>query len=375
MKKIDFSLKKNKWKYLALACVLISLLLMRIIQSIAAGISHQNMASRWSKHKDVAQISCFFSREAALSQDNVEEFEYNLNEKLKEASIETDPEKPNARLWLDSYSAFGKVNVSSDKASISDMSAIGIGGDFFDFHPMDLQTGNYFNGKSLNKDCCVIDEDAAWKLFGSNNIIGQMIDINNKPHMIVGVIARPRGKMEEAAGLVSSIIYVSYETLLETNPDAKMNNFEIVMPNPVENFAIMMVREILKPDDLEVEVIENSQRYTLFSCIKRIKDFTTRSMNSRAIIYPYWENIARGYEDILTIIAFFVVILLIYPVIGTIIWLYRKWKYRNWKPKERLEQILGLLGKLFDKIFKKNSVQYASEYDEIEGGENYDEKK
>ena len=98
-------------------------------------------------------------------------------------------------------------------------------------------------------------------------------------------------------------------------------------------------------------------------------------MNSRAIIYPYWENIARGYEDILTIIAFFVVILLIYPVIGTIIWLYRKWKYRNWKPKERLEQILGLLGKLFDKIFKKNSVQYASEYDEIEGGENYDEKK
>ena len=224
-------------------------------------------------------------------------------------------------------------------------------------------------GKTVNDVINMIKEN------GIEMVDFKMVDINGKPHMIVGVIARPKGKMEEAAGLVSSVVYVSYETLLETNPDAKMNHFEIVMPNPVENFAIMKVRELLNPNEQEVEVIENSQRYKLFSCIKRIKDFTTRSMNSRAIIYPYWENIARGYEDILTIIAFFAVILLIYPVIGTIIWLYRKWKYRNWKPKERLEQILEFIGSLFRKIFKKRSVQFISENEEYEGGEDNDEKK
>lgn len=374
MKKIDFSLKKNKWKYLAFSCVLISLFLMHMINVIASGLTTQNMAGRWSDRKDVAQISCFFSREGAMTPDEVEDFEHALDDELKQSSMEADPNKPGSRLWLDAYSASGKVTVESDEATITDADAIGIGGDFFDFHPMNLQNGSYFSGKSLNKDCVVLDEGAAWKLFGSNNIVGQMVDINKKPHMVVGVVKRPKGKMEEAAGLDSTVIYVSYETLLENNPDAKMNHYEIVMPNPVEKFAITMVRKVLNPDDSEVEIVENSDRYSLFPCIKRIKEFGTRSMNGKAIIYPYWENIARGYEDYLTLIAFFAIVFMIYPVIGLVIWLYRKWKYRTWKPKETLEKIMDCLGTAWRKMRKKGSMQYISEYD-YEGGDDNEEKQ
>ena len=39
-----------------------------------------------------------------------------------------------------------------------------------------------------------------------------------------------------------------------------------------------------------------------FSLVNVIASLITRSMWSKAIFYPYWENTARGYEDILALI-------------------------------------------------------------------------
>ncbi len=65
-----------------------------------------------------------------------------------------------------------------------------------------------------------------------------------------------------------------------------------------DEFAYSKVKEGIGIDEKNVEIVENSRRYSLPNRIKTILAFGTRSMNGKAIIYPYWENLARGYEDI-----------------------------------------------------------------------------
>lgn len=316
----------------------IFLILLLVSNHLAGKQDSQQMAARWSKEKDVAQVSCFFSTNAYVSEDTILEFEHSLNAALQEASIAVESENEGARLWADAYSADGKITISSDRASIS-ADAIGIGGDFFLFHPLQLLSGSYFSGNDINKDYCVIDEDAAWQLFGSNDVAGMMVYIGGIPHIVTGVVHRLEGKLEEAAGLSDTLVYVSYKTLSELGTSSGINHYEIVMPNPVSNFAENLVRENLGSNEKEVEILENTTRYSLVNRLKVIAGFGTRSMNGKAIIYPYWENIARGYEDVIALLTFFMLLFLVYPIVLILVVVIRWWRHKGWTLKDVAYQI------------------------------------
>ena len=212
--------------------------------------------------------------------------------------------------------------------------AIGIGGDFFMFHPLKLITGSYFSGNDLMQDYCIIDQDAAWQLFGSNDVVGMTVYIGNVPHIVTGVVQRPDSRMDKAAGLNSTVVYVSYETLSAYGTNNGINHYEIVMPNPVDEFAYSKVKEGIGIDEKNVEIVENSRRYSLPNRIKTILAFGTRSMNGKAIIYPYWENLARGYEDIIALLTVFMLLLSLYPVV-TVIWCFvHWWRHKGWTLKD-----------------------------------------
>ena len=59
----------------------------------------------------------------------------------------------------------------------------------------------------------MIDQDAAWQLFGSNDVSGMTVYIGGIPHIVTGVVQRQEGRLTEAAGLDGSLVYVSYQTL------------------------------------------------------------------------------------------------------------------------------------------------------------------
>ena len=143
------------------------------------------MAERWIKTDDVAQISCFFSVDANITEDRIQEFQHSIDNALTEASVVQESENPGARLWADAYSADGKISLASDRSSL-EADAIGIGGDFFLFHPLKLVSGAYFSGNDLMQDYCIIDEDAAWQLFGSSDVAGMTVFINRIPHIVTG---------------------------------------------------------------------------------------------------------------------------------------------------------------------------------------------
>ncbi len=325
---------------------------------MAASLEEQQMAARWSKEGGVAQVSCFFSPKAYMDQDTIEEFEHSLDSALQEASITLESENPSARLWADAYSADGTITVSSDKTSLT-ADAIGIGGDFFLFHPLKLVSGSYFSGNDIIKDYCVIDEDAAWQLFGSSDVAGQMVYIGGVPHVVTGVVERPSGRLEEAAGLDSTLVYVSLETLEQWGNSSGLNHYEIILPNPVSGFALKTVQERLGGNEKETEVLENSSRYSFSARWKNLLAFGTRSMNGKAIIYPYWENVARGYEDIIALLTVVMLMFLLYPTVlaGIVVVLW--WRHRSWTVKDLWYGVKDKAERLAERIreHRKNAKQ------------------
>ncbi|MCH5343605.1 MAG: ABC transporter permease [Acetatifactor sp.] len=318
---------------------LIFLILFLVARSVGHSQDSQLMAERWSVKKDVAQISCFFSVNAPLSEDAIEEFEHSIDGAIQEVMLTQQTTVPNrepsvsARLWVDAYSASGRIMLSSERATL-EADAYGIGGDFFLFHPLRLVTGAYFSGNDLMQDYCVIDEDAAWQLFGSSDVVGQMVTIRGIPHMVTGVIERPEGRLEEAAGLSGTVVYVSYKTLSELGTNNGISHYEIVMPNPISNFALNFVKDGLGASEKDMEILENNSRYSFVSSLQNIRAFGTRSMNGKAIIYPYWENVARGCEDIVALLTFLYLIFLLYPVILALVWFIRWWRHKGWTLKD-----------------------------------------
>lgn len=308
---------------------LIFLILLAVTGWLEGSLQEQQMADRWSKSGGVAQVSSFFAADAGVTEESIRMFEHSLEAVLQEASISQSSENPTARLWADAYSASGKITVSNNKASIQ-ADAIGIGGDFFLFHPLRLLSGSYFSGNDLMQDYCVIDQDAAWQLFGSNDVAGMTVYIGSVPHIITGVVERPAGKMDKKAGLDSTVVYVSYQTLENLGTSYGINHYEIVMPNPISGFAYDHVQKNIGDEETKIEVVENTSRFSWVSNLQTIGEFGSRSMNGKAIIYPYWENLARGYEDIIALITVFMILFLLYPVVLIIVLLVIWWKHKNW---------------------------------------------
>lgn len=331
----------------------ISFLLFLILAIIANHLGQtqlsQNAAYRWNKEGGVSQVSCFFSVNAGVSQDRISQFEHSIDAALVDASVILESENPSARLWVDAYSADGQLTISSEKATVM-ADAIGIGGDFFLFHPLKLLSGAYFSGNDLMQDYCIIDQDAAWQLFGSNNVAGMTVYIGGVPHIVTGVVKRDTDRLHKAAGLDDTLVYVSLQTLETLGRSNGINHYEILMPNPVTGFAYQYVKDNLGSSEKEAEVVENTSRYSLLSRLKLIPQFGCRSMNGKAIIYPYWENVARGYEDILAAVTLFEGIFFLYAAAVLLILFIRWWKHKGWTVKGKWIKIKDKAERLLEKL-------------------------
>ena len=131
------------------------------------------------------------------------------------------------------------------------------------------------------------------------------------------------------------MVYVSYQTLENLGSNNGINHYEIVLPNPISNFAENLVREHIGIDEKEVEIIENSSRYSFGNRMKILAAFGTRSMNGKAIIYPFWENVARGYEDMIAVLTLFVLLFLIYPIVLIVVIFIIWWRHKGWTLKDK----------------------------------------
>ena len=95
------------------------------------------------------------------------------------------------------------------------------------------------------------------------------------------------------------------------------------MPNAVDGFAKGIVEKVLNDTTQQIEVVENSARFSFDAKKEVVMDFGVRSMSRNSIIYPYWENIARATEDVCSVLFLLQMISLGMVVILSI-WYVRK---------------------------------------------------
>ncbi len=373
--------------------LLILYLILTFVSSfIVNRLDDQHLAERWSDDMRSAQVSVFITEDQKVTEEDIKRFNHMLKKKLVEAGVtgeeenevntdnEASPqiidtigidemnkseikeqekkEDPIERSYTISYCAQGTVSINLENRQIEKVAALGVGGDFFLFHPMTFLSGGFFSGDDLMKDSIVIDEDLAWQLYGSTDIIGQGVMIGNVPHYIVGVVAKEHGRITEASGLSKSYVYMSYDSLskygdifsgstesgkaLEDGSVVKkggINCIEVVCPNPVKGLAARIAKESLAIPEENVKVIDNTDRFSFFSLYGVLISFGLRSMNSMAIYYPYWENAARGYEDILALILLFRLICIIIAIIIFTFIIVDSYRNKKWKAKDILNYI------------------------------------
>ncbi|MBO5622857.1 MAG: ABC transporter permease, partial [Butyrivibrio sp.] len=343
----------------------------------------QNLAQRWSDDMNMAQVSIFITEDQLVKEDELKKFTYLLEKKLVEAGITGDeedveneaatssqivdtisiedlikkdmeeytvPQKtPIQELYSYAYCAQGHVTINYENKTAEKVKAFGVGGDFFLFHPMTFVAGSFFTGDDLMKDGIVIDEELAWQLFGSTDIIGQCVYIGNIPHYIEGVVKRDTGRIRKAAQQDTSCVYMSYDSLArygtilsgitessEISEDGAMAQvggiscIEVVCPNPVKGLAAKMCKESIDIKDEFITVIDNTERFSVFSLFDVLKNFFTRSMWNKAIYYPYWENTARAYEDILALVLFVRLICLAVLTVSLVIFVVNSYRHKKW---------------------------------------------
>ena len=161
--------------------------------------------------------------------------------------------------------------------------------------------------------------------------------------------------MAKNAGLTKTLVYVSAETLEDHGTSEGVNCYEVVAPNPVKGFLAKTVREKFGPKEGQMKVVENSSRYTVEAMIPVILDFGTRSMQNAAMHYPYFENIARGYEDIRAVVLIFQFLLLLIPGGILLVFLIIKWKHRKYTTRDLIYFLMDKKDRVLEKgkIFKR----------------------
>lgn len=326
-----FDLKRIKLLISGGISLILGCIVVFVSCKVTGKLDDQYLAKRWSEDNDFAQATVLLSELADFKAEGVKELEYKIENRLKTDSLSTENE--GARLWIYAFSAEGKVTVSSELES-SSVKAYGVGGDFFLFHPLELVSGSYFTGEDANNDLVVIDTDTAWKLFGSNNVVGQVVEIGGVRHIVTGVVKKEEGRLNDLAGNGEPVLFLSYDSLSKNGNITYINSFETLMPNPLTGYAVGVLEEMVPADKERFMVVENTNRFKWTKLLLNVKNFGTRGMNGKSIVYPYWENLARGYEDYLTPISVVGCLLFLYPC-GLLAYLGgRMWKKRTIHGKE-----------------------------------------
>lgn len=422
----------------------------------ALGFEDQREASRWGAPDSCAQISAFLPREEALMEENIKDLEYKINTTLAQDSIKKTSEGKDSKLWQDCYSGIGELKLAAGSKTVT-VEAVGTGGAFFTFHPLKLSAGSYYLSDSVMKDEILLDEETAWKLFGSFDVEGRTVRVDDMHLRIAGVYKKGEGTLYDEGGLSDYVVFVQYKTLLKyggsgngydggsqqipntasrpagyaavaraadtseeepkeagesagdsqeaddtagdtnktdnsagsteagsggrssgsgdansTVPDDTQNmenvgtgnthykdtgmitTYEIVMPDPVEGYAAAAVKKAFG-DDTGVIVVDNTNRYRIPNLYKDLRNFALLGMRTRAVRYPYWENVALGWETIFAAL-FLLECILIALTILLILWMIIHW-YRN-----RSWTLAGSVRNLQDSVYERQSMKKYPEY-------------
>ncbi|MBO4877531.1 MAG: ABC transporter permease [Ruminococcus sp.] len=312
---------------------------------IARSQGYNYSARKWDSSGGSTQISCFLSEENGFNTDGVQAVRSALTKKLEEASLFPEEGKS---LFNDAYSTpAGTVQLRSEGRSRCEADLTVVGGDFFFFRDFRLLSGAYFTERDLMQDGAVIDRSLAWSLFGSDNVAGMKISINDRDFYVAGVIAEPSTEEEKYCDGDMPKVYISYtgaEIIGLSSDDSMMyygeegsdaaskftdvSTYECISPDPVENFTLNTLKKHFNADDSDsIIIVDNTHRFSPSALAKKYRKRWKAAVLDSKLTLPWWENASRIAEYKLSPIYFFRRLLFIPPVLTALWILYLIWRF------------------------------------------------
>lgn len=293
-------------------------------------LDSQKAAERWQgeSEQSFSQVSCFIPVDRRVSLNEIYRFRNELQKRFREAALDDSEEK----LFNDAWCTTGTVRISRLGGGSGEVGVIAVGGSFFDFHPIRLISGAYISQDDLMQDRVLLDEECAWLLYGGTELSGLNVDINGQHFVVAGVIRREEDKFTRRAYSDGMGIYMSYDTYASlmlggtTEGETAVNVaavdgvscYELVMADPVKGFAYSTVTDKFPAKD--AEVIENSTRFDASRLLKASLHPGLRTLQTKGVALPYWENAARLCESRCMLLLVVAVFSAIYPI-GFVTWL------------------------------------------------------
>jgi hypothetical protein len=266
-------------------------------------------AENWRGESELRyiQVEAFLPADEGKTETEIFSFRETLDQKMVDNSLESEGE---GSLYADAYSAFDQQTVSSSRTS-AQLDVIGVGGEFFLFHPMELLSGSYFAEDDFMKDGIVLDETAAWKLFGGYELTGMTVTIGNQSYVIMGVVAREDDKFTQEFLEDNGTVFMPFSALQKHNESALITCYEVAMPNPVKGFAVNLLQENFISE--RGEALEITDRYSVERMFSIYRQFGQRSIQEVPLSYPYWENAQRMAEDHAALYLLMAILLILFP--------------------------------------------------------------
>lgn len=293
--------------------------LFAIISGIKANYSSDSAKQLWDN--DVykySQISVYMNKADGMDIMGIYSLRKSIESKLTENSVKADKDCENTgRLWLDSSCGEEAITVTGTMGSC-DVIATGTFGDYFIFHPIELVSGSYYSDDDVNFDRIILDKDSSWQLFGALDTAGMTVTINNKYYKVAAVVETPEDKSDKAAYGNSPRVYMPFEALAQINSSARMNVYEVCLPEIVDGFAKGIVTDVIPSAADRGIIVDQSDRFDLITLFKGFQNISEDVMITKPISYPWFENRLRGAEIKAKILAGPSVYLLIIPAVSLI---------------------------------------------------------
>ncbi len=274
-----------KIRYVVFICLLaLSLICVGVFFGARASVSDTRASSFG---EDYARIAVY--PEELITYDGINAFRVNIDERLI-----SDSHSANGRLWYDGFISFGRSSVSAlDSASFM-AEKITAGGDFFTLYDLDFLTGTPFYSDDNYSDRAVIDERCSFRLFGSVDSIDMPIVIDSKEYYVAGVFRAEDSKAWSVQFGEEPVVIIP-DRIADGN---LYSAYEIVLPDPVNNYALGVVSEAVGDNAVTVDV---TNRYSLKNLFSHLPELPYRSYVTRDVAFPWFENSARGELDRLSV--------------------------------------------------------------------------
>ena len=248
------------------------------------------------------QVSVDYSNSAAFSKTDVYSRRASITSILEQNSV--TPETERGRLYVDCYSGETSASVRTERASCS-VTLMTVGGDFFFFHPLTLCSGWYLPTDEELVMTVVLDEYAAWQLFGATDVAGLNVELGDQVYTVCGVVRRPDDPAAREAYGDTPRVFIHETGYMLAGYEPRFTSYEILMPDPIKNFAVSQTKTALGVNETNPDVVVRDEqlRFHLDTLLSDTKGFFLRVMRRDTVLFPFWENAALVAESKCIVLA------------------------------------------------------------------------